>query len=63
MTQTRMDPHRIAMPDPPSSDNPAIAGRLRKMADRPEAYGANPFCIAACRRAGEAATHRAFMAQ
>jgi hypothetical protein len=58
-----MDPHRIAMPDRPSSGNPAIAGRLREMADRLEAHGANPFCIAACRRAGEAATRRAFMAQ
>jgi hypothetical protein len=63
MTQIRMDPQRIAVPDWPSSGNPVIAGRLRAMAGRLEVHGARPFRIVAYPGAGEAATRRAFMAQ
>lgn len=48
-----MDPHRIAMPDQQSSDNLAIAERLREMADLLQAQGANPFRAAAYRRASD----------
>ena len=63
MTQIRMDTHRIAMPDQPPSGKPAIAGCLRAMGGPLEVHGARPFRIVAYPGAGDAATHRAFMAK
>ena len=57
-----MVPQRIAMPDHPFRPM-AIATHFRAMIGLPTFMARILFCIAAYSGAGEAAKHRAFMAQ